>query len=99
MADTPDIPFRVLLDHIQAIGNELRTDIRALRTDIANVHVRIDRLDQKLSDRIDTVEARLTWKIGALDKRLDDIEIKELPKRIASNSRRITRIEKHLALR
>jgi hypothetical protein len=47
------------------------------------VHPGVQRLDQKLSGRVDRMEANLTQQIDGIDKRLDAIEFQKLPMRVA----------------
>lgn len=64
----------------------------------SRLHDKMNRIEHRLSGRIDNLENRmnrmehnLTCQIDAIDKRLDSVEIEELP-------RRVRRIEEHLGL-
>ncbi len=64
------------------------------RKGFLQVYKRIDELEEKLTKRIDGVEERLTAEIRGvddLDLRVQDLEDKQLPKRV-------TRIEKRLEI-
>jgi hypothetical protein len=83
MADQDDgITLKVVLDQMQSMHNVVLQEIRRL-------DVKIDQVEKRLGARIDRVEANLTRQIDAIDKRLDAIEIEQLPARVAKLERTI----------
>jgi hypothetical protein len=78
---TQHITLKHLLIHMQ--GMEQRLDKK-----IDGVEQRLDRnidsVKVKLTRRIDSLERNLTMQIDIIDKRLDAIEIENLPRRITA---------------
>ena len=66
-----DITLQIVLEHMQNMQRVLMSEIGAVRTDL-----------QRLERRVDRMETNLTNQIDAIDKRLDAIEIENLPKRV-----------------
>lgn len=73
MDPSKDITPAVLLAHIQAVGNDVRT-----------LDTRLGTVERSLGSRIDRLQSNLTAQINAIDKRLDAVEIEFLPKRVRS---------------
>jgi hypothetical protein len=65
--DSSGITLQMIMDHLQAVHVSLRSDMKGLG----------DRLE-RVENRVILVSAQ----IDAIDKRLDTIEIEELPKRV-----------------
>lgn len=79
-----DITLGTILEHMRGMESRIMAELHET--------------DGRLTKRIDSLEANLvrihrnlSGQIDQLDKRLDAIEIEELPKRV-------TRIERHLGL-
>jgi len=68
MENDADITLLTVLRHMQAMEQRIMERF-------AKMDARIDRLDAK----IDRIHALLTLQIDNIDKRLDDIEVVELP--------------------
>lgn len=86
-----EITLKTVLDHIQAMGAQLRQQMTEVE---GRVIKRMDQIEGRLSRLEETVaknHRNLTQQIDAIDKRLDEIEIESLPQRV-------TRIEEHLQL-
>ena len=80
-----EITLKTIVDHIQAQGMEFRGEFRS-------VHERLDGLSTKIDNLRDTVERNhrnLTAQIDAIDKRLDAIEIENVPQRVATLERSV----------
>ncbi len=86
-----EITPRLLLEHMQGMEQRINKRFDAVDQRFESVGARIDRLDHKLSTRLDRLENKLSTQIEHIDKRLDDIELEYLPKRVR-------RIERHLKL-
>lgn len=70
------ITLKIILDHMQNMQRVLREEIKASAKELkADILQRIDRVESKLSN----LDRRYDWMNVGMDKRLDDIEIKELP--------------------
>lgn len=63
------IALRTVLEHVQAQGGALMSFRSEMKKEFDAVH-----------EKIDGVERHLTRQIDGLDKRLDDIEIVQIPK-------------------
>lgn len=87
----PRITLRVILQHMQAMEHRLMSTLGS----------RIDSLDTRLSGKIESLATRMdrmerkmdnhTLQLDAIDKRLDAVEIEDLPKRVR-------RLERHTGL-
>jgi predicted nuclease with TOPRIM domain len=80
MSADPEITPKVLLDHLQAMSQSLREEIRAVRADVRQV-----------GERVDRVERNLTAQIDALDRRLDELEVQTLPRRVTALEAKVGR--------
>ncbi len=83
---TATITLRTVLEHVQALHGEMLSrfadvDRRFAAVDrrFVNIDQRFDTLERRLSQRIDRVERNLTLQIDNIDKRLDDIEVVQIP--------------------
>ena len=79
MSHEPDITPGILLTHMRGMEQRLVQRIDKLEG-------RIDGMEQgigNLTHRIDRLDINLTRQIGAIDRRLDTIEIESLPRRVA----------------
>lgn len=97
-----DITPKVLLEHIQAMGNGIRQDMKSMEDRIMNtmdgrfteVDRRFDRVDQrfeKIEHRLDFLDAQvflIRTQTTDINSRLKHVEIKQLPK-IRKSIRRI----------
>jgi hypothetical protein len=66
----------VLLGHMQGMERRLRSEIGGVRSDLVKTEVR-------LNTRIDRVERDIAWikvSVGNIDKRLDTIEVVQVPR-------------------
>jgi hypothetical protein len=68
-----DITMHMLLEHQQAMKIELLQQMRDMRKELVS----------ELRTDMRNMERRLTRQIDGIDKRLDAIEIEELPKRVS----------------
>ncbi|MBU0766182.1 hypothetical protein KKF55_00115 [Patescibacteria group bacterium] len=77
-----EITLKVLLDHIQGMRNDLTQRMDKLEHRLSNrmdgLEKRMDGMEQRMEKRFD----QLVFQIDAIDKRLDAVEIEELPKRV-----------------
>lgn len=83
-----EITFKTVIEHIQAQGVEFRGAFRA-------VNERIDALSTQVGTLRESVERNhrnLTTQINAIDKRLDAIEIENLPRRVATLERSVAEL-------
>ena len=82
MHEDTEITLKVLLDHIQGMRHDLTQRMDNLENSLSNridgLEKRMDGMEQRMEIRFD----QLVFQIGAIDKRLDAIEIEELPKRV-----------------
>lgn len=65
--------------------------LRHIMSHLQGLEQRINERFEKAESNMKRMERNLTFQIGAIDKRLDAVEIEYLPKRVS-------RIEKHLRL-
>ena len=68
MADANDITLQTVLRHMQAMESRMMERFDAIDT-------RFDRLEAK----VDRNHAQLTFQIDAIDRRLDEVEVTEVP--------------------
>jgi len=83
-----EITLKTVIEHIQAQGVEFRGEFR-------KVQERIDVLSTTINNLRETVERNhrnLTVQIDAIDKRLDAIEIENLPRRITTLERSVAEL-------
>ena len=94
---TNDITLTDILNQMQIHASEFRKGFLQVYKRIDGLEERIDGVDGRLDGidgRLDGIDQKLLWNSTALqniDKRLDDIELEFLPKRVS-------RIEKSLEL-
>lgn len=70
------ITLAMLLDHMQSMEYRLKQEIGSVRSDMA-------KMGTHLNARIDRVERDIAWikvSIGNIDKRLDTIEVVQVPR-------------------
>ena len=67
-----EITLKTVLEHIAAMEQRLSGRLGGVETRLGGVERRIEALDASLSQQID-----------GIDKRLDEVEIEQLPKRMA----------------
>ncbi|MBU0766404.1 hypothetical protein KKF55_01290 [Patescibacteria group bacterium] len=87
-----DITPAVLLDHIQYMQRTLTVEIKKNREEIKKNSEEIKKNREGISknsvsiqnngERIDRLRVNLTGQLDGIDKRLDEIEIEQIPKRI-----------------
>lgn len=85
--DEQGITLSIILEHLRAFETRMLGKLQAVDGRMGLLESRID----KLGNRMDRMECNLTAQIDAIDKRLDEVEIEYLPKRVS-------RIERHLKL-
>lgn len=68
-----DITLLTVLQHMQAMEQRLIERIEGVRDDLSG---RIDRLEAK----VDHNHIQVTAQLDAIDRRLDDVEVVEIPK-------------------
>ncbi|HVW66228.1 MAG TPA: hypothetical protein VHA78_00685 [Candidatus Peribacteraceae bacterium] len=78
MAQSKRITLKVILDHLQAFQIQINGRMDRFEGRMGGVEGRMGGLE----GRMDRMERNLTAQISAIDKRLDAIEIEELPKRV-----------------
>ncbi len=90
MAHEKDITLKVVLEHVQAMGNGLHQEIKSLKKHMDDRFNQVDERFKKVDERFTGVENRLenleadmyVVKIQTkhIAERLDNVEIKQLPK-------------------
>jgi len=70
--DGKDITLATILEHIQGLRDDVTGRLGHIEQQMDRMVTRMDRMEQNLTNQID-----------AIDKRLDEIEIELLPKRVA----------------
>ena len=98
---TNDITLTDVINQMQVHAGEFRKEFRKVHTHIKKLSTRVDSLDKRidnvektLTTQINGIDQKLIWQRTALtniDKRLNDIELEFLPKRVS-------RIEQKLQL-
>lgn len=76
---TARITLRTVLEHVQALHGEMMTRFAEVDRRFMRVDQRFDLLERRLSERIDRVERNVTLQIDNIDKRLDNIEVVQIP--------------------
>ncbi len=84
MADDQDITPAILLQHMQGMEQRLRSEFRTeLRTELRTaIAASEERLVERIGAEVRHSENRVTAQIDAIDRRLDELEIALLPKRV-----------------
>ncbi len=86
MADESDITLKMIMNHLHSMQAGLHAEMRVLHADLMGEigKVRSDLMGEigTVHGRIDRLETNLTRQIDGIDKRLDAIEIENLPKRM-----------------
>jgi len=80
MPPNDDITLAVLLQHMQGMEQRLMNVIQEVEKKLTT---RIDAVDNKLTKRMDVLERKIDFisvQIGNIDKRLDDVEVIQIPK-------------------
>lgn len=72
MNSKDDITLKTILEHMRVMEDRLLTEIQEVRSDLGATEAR-------LNTRIDRMEHNLTTQIDGLDRRLDDIEVSQIP--------------------
>ncbi|MDD5103188.1 MAG: hypothetical protein PHX93_02190 [Candidatus Peribacteraceae bacterium] len=74
--DDRGITPAVFLDHMRGMEQRLMREIGGIRADLTKV-------DSRLTSRMDRMENDIAWikvSVGNIDKRLDDLEVVQVPK-------------------
>jgi hypothetical protein len=94
MTHKSEITSAVLLDHMRGMENRLAGRIDALESDVGGIRSDMKNFEKKVDGKFEVVNRKLEiMNIGIdnIDKRLDAVEIENLP-------RRVTKIERHLGI-
>jgi hypothetical protein len=83
-----EITPKVLLDHLQGMGQALGQQISVVRDELRAVEQRLGDRIRHLESRVARSETTLSQQIDGIDKRLDELEIVQLPRRVAALERR-----------
>lgn len=83
-----EITPKVLLDHLQAVGQALGQQISAVRAELHAVEQRLGDRIRHLEGRVARSETTLSQQIDGIDKRLDELEIVQSPRRVAALEQR-----------
>ena len=81
------ITWRILLQHVQTMGNGLTKRMDDMENRIMNRFAKVDsrfahvdsRMD-RLENKMDRIHMNLSGQIDAIDQRLDDVEVVQVPK-------------------
>lgn len=68
-SDNDGITLRTILEHMRGMENRLQAQISSVKTELA-----------ALNAKVDHNHAMLTLQLDNIDKRLDDIEVVQVPK-------------------
>jgi hypothetical protein len=80
----PEITPKILLDHLQAMGQALTQQIGDMKDELRAAEQRLGHRVGRLEDRVDQLGGSLSRQIDGIDKRLDELEIAQLPRRVAA---------------
>lgn len=81
-----EITLRTVLEHMTAMEQRLAGRLGGVELRLGAVETRISGVESRLGSverRIDALDASLSRQIDGIDKRLDEVEIERLPKRLA----------------
>jgi len=74
-----EITLKTVLEHIAAMEQRLSGRLGGVETRLGEVETRLGGVER----RIEALDASLSQQIDGIDKRLDEVEIEQLPKRMA----------------
>lgn len=76
MTQDNEITLAMILQHMQGMEHRLRTEFR---TEIGTLRIELKTDISSLSNKVDRHYTLLSGQIDAIDKRLDDVEIVQIP--------------------
>ena len=85
MAHSKRITLRLLLEHMQNGQRGQREDMKSLRYDVSLFKTEF----RSLKEHLYAFESRITIQIENIGKRLDDIELEFLPRRVRKLERAV----------
>lgn len=81
-----EITLKTVLEHMTAMEQRLAGRLGGVESRLGAVETRINGVETRLGGverRIESLDASLSRQIDGIDKRLDEVEIERLPKRMA----------------